>query len=344
MMPRMFCEMKIKEQKLSNRLLYRGNFTIMEVYMWKEKFFELLFPVDYTKVLEEEAFQLKFNNIPSSLYKYGWFDPKDYWLENLKNDVVWLSKPENFNDPFDCSLTVFMNSLGLEYMKRTVSELFDDELSTQELELLNKSEDMLNDVIRLMIAKNSDASKQPDYWHKYAYNLFQFGFQTISDLFEIMIKDKVYVSCFSETFESILMWSHYANKHTGYCIEYDFTQLDYKSEVSRMLYPIKYCNKLFNATDYMLPEFMNGITNEFFVICATISKSLEWKYENEWRLVLFDPFEQTIEVPTPKTIYLGTNISSENKERMCELADSKKIPIYHMKRKESEFKLISVKR
>jgi hypothetical protein len=40
----------------------------------------------------------------TSLYKYRAFN--EYSLSNLKNDTIWLAKPESFNDPFDCSFAI----------------------------------------------------------------------------------------------------------------------------------------------------------------------------------------------------------------------------------------------
>lgn len=51
------------------------------------------------------------------------------------------------------------------------------------------------------------------------------------------IKDAVRVVCLSEVYDSMLMWSHYAQNHTGYCIEYDFEENDM---FYRHLYPVIY--------------------------------------------------------------------------------------------------------
>ncbi len=41
------------------------------------------------------------------------------------------------------------------------------------------------------------------------------------------IKDSLLVSCFSETCDSILMWSHYADSHKGVCIEFENEDNDF---------------------------------------------------------------------------------------------------------------------
>ncbi len=54
---------------------------------------------------------------------------------------------------------------------------------------------------------------------------------------EEMRKD-VFVFCFSEVWDSILMWAHYANNYNGYCIEYDVKQV--KKYMTDNLYPVLY--------------------------------------------------------------------------------------------------------
>ena len=51
------------------------------------------------------------------------------------------------------------------------------------------------------------------------------------------IKDAVRVVCLSEVYDSMLMWSHYAQNHTGFCIEYDFKESDM---LYKHLYPVIY--------------------------------------------------------------------------------------------------------
>ncbi len=39
------------------------------------------------------------------------------------------------------------------------------------------------------------------------------------------MRKSVYVFCFSEIWDSLLMWAHYANNYNGYCIEYDMSKV-----------------------------------------------------------------------------------------------------------------------
>ena len=43
----------------------------------------------------------------------------------------------------------------------------------------------------------------------------------IKEFIENFKKETLRISCFSSRLDSIVMWSHYASNHTGYCVEYN---------------------------------------------------------------------------------------------------------------------------
>ncbi|MDH2660048.1 hypothetical protein, partial [Methanobacterium formicicum] len=56
--------------------------------MWREELTEILFSSDPSKLNIKKAINLKYENTPSSLYKYKDFDDKGYSLKLLKNGFV----------------------------------------------------------------------------------------------------------------------------------------------------------------------------------------------------------------------------------------------------------------
>lgn len=91
------------------------------------------------------------------------------------------------------------------------------------------------------------------------------------------------VCCFSFTPNNLLMWSHYANKHYGVCLIFDnlvenkFTDIP-DSRLTTV--PVNY--KPFDEINYFENKF-EGIRNLFG------KKSIEWEYENEYRIVILEP-------------------------------------------------------
>ena len=130
------------------------------------------------------------------------------------------------------------------------------------------------------------------------------------------------------------MWSHYANKHKGFCIEYDFRSLGPESAITNRLYPVLYRKNLLDVTDFMLPTDTAARFNNTIGLYASIFKSREWSYEKEWRLtfpvgVILE--EQTYKVPTPKAIYMGSRIDQNPAEQVAQIeaiALSKHIAIF----------------
>lgn len=100
------------------------------------------------------------------------------------------------------------------------------------------------------------------------------------------------------------MWSHYADNHKGYCIEF------HKNE--NELYPVNYINE-FRKKNY----YNNKRDSEFHI---TYSKSKEWEYENEYRSIITDldnenPVSRKLFFSEKKikSIYFGAKSSSELK-------------------------------
>lgn len=57
--------------------------------MWREKYKELMFSDDPSKINTDEGLELKISNIPSSLYKYRGINRNS--LDNLQNVTAWFS-------------------------------------------------------------------------------------------------------------------------------------------------------------------------------------------------------------------------------------------------------------
>ena len=95
---------------------------------------------------------------------------------------------------------------------------------------------------------------------------------------EMYIKDTALLCC-SKSWHSTLLWSHYADKHSGVALELDVTD----SSVTEVVYRSARTPTTREDMDaYMECEDGEGIGKEMIRV-----KSLEWSYENEAR-VLYD--------------------------------------------------------
>ncbi len=140
---------------------------------------------------------------------------------------------------------------------------------------------------------------------------------------------KIGVISYSETYESTLMWSHYASNHEGMCLvfEVDLESID-------NLYKVNY--------EDMLPYFdFEGYINYHPVL---ITKSKIWSYEKEYRQ-LFSFNEHHFDPPGKLTeIIFGCQTSAKDIEvifNICEFVYSNEVTFTKMHIQKDTFYLAS---
>jgi len=95
------------------------------------------------------------------------------------------------------------------------------------------------------------------------------------------VREKTRICCFSRRCDNILMWSHYADKHKGLCIEfdtlYDSNDITWKKLKLKVNYKNNELSKLNLGVD---SHEGDKHLREVFA-----KKSVHWKYEKETRLI-----------------------------------------------------------
>ncbi len=167
-----------------------------------------------------------------------------------------------------------------------------------------------------------------------------------------VISEQCRVTCLSERMDSPLMWSHYANKHYGFCLEYDFTHSIIKrypdlNMAKIMLLPVIYSEKrplLSKAlTDSkVMFQYMKTkkMPNEFIesMVYGLLFKSLDWSYEKEWRIIGLNMEKPAMKLPVPRKLFLGANIEEPTRTRLIEIAKKKHIPVFQMMLSSDKYK------
>jgi hypothetical protein len=310
---------------------------------WIPDWTKLIFCQDFDEVRIDEAMKLKSQYIPNRLFKYRSINK--FSLENLTNDTVWVDTPKNFNDPFDCAFNI-QGSYALQELKIPIilEKMQTDnkiKFSFDEIErlknmsyvdfmthVLNKDEEIRNKGIAYEIAKClKEAIVEIDDEH----------IKTLSN----NAQSSIYVCCFSEVMDSILMWSHYADNHKGFCMEYDFANLPVTELLNRILMPVIYSENMFDIYPYF--QIKEGKKNNNLMMdYAAIWKCKEWEYEQEWRLAIplgLNNKGWNMRVPTPKAVYLGALITDDNRDIILKICISKGITCYQMKLDNHYFRL-----
>lgn len=145
-----------------------------------------------------------------------------------------------------------------------------------------------------------------------------------------------YVGSLCTNNKNRLMWSHYADSHRGFCIEYDFG-----SEMTLLPFPVVYSRRRpkmsWKAAFDNTPDNQKAASIPFLE--AILTKDDAWDYENEWRLIISAEMDPIVKMPPITCIYLGVNCSEDNRRRIFEIADEKGIPVKQMMVDRGEYSL-----
>lgn len=237
--------------------------------------------------------------MPQKLYRYRTFD--QYYRSNIMDGQVYLACPDTYNDPFD-------SAVKFDYKKCVEKTLGIDTTEVYEKIL------QLNNLIGTGFAKH---------------------YKDTFDGFKKYMK----MACFSEKKDSILMWSHYAENHSGFCIEYDTRK---NSLFSELALPVIYMEERYDATECLLTQSKNTAFNPI------IYKDISWSYEKEWRLWgskdYFENKPNYLEMGDAiSAIYIGACIKDKDKNKIEEIkqwACHNHVKIYKMVLDESTYRLI----
>ncbi|MBX7046185.1 MAG: DUF2971 domain-containing protein [Ignavibacteria bacterium] len=198
----------------------------------------------------------------------------------ILNNYIVFNSPLNFNDPFDCQLYINCDNSSkkpFNIVKDSIENSFQkDNIEFKDF-LINKLNLSYENFSRL-------------YFLKIIHNLIK----------------NLRISCFSEINNDTQMWAHYANKHTGMCIEFDFTgektsALQHFSQVIYKDLPIMELPEDIQSEESTVIDVMNKLI---------LTKSKEWEHEKEWRIVLTKDLLSTIDDSKSKLIFDSRIISS----------------------------------
>ncbi len=177
---------------------------------------------------------------PEQVFKY--FSIDDNLKKTLTEKYLWLSKPTDFNDPFDCN---------------------------DNLVSFNVTGKAIENIVKTRVAGSREERRKEIKHHKNQPQAFKKALKaTIRDVIQ-----QQGICCFSQTYKNILMWSHYADKHKGLCIGFN----PRKSMETFPILHVKY-EQDFKPIDYFSDK-ADALLN------VMITKSVDWKYEEEMRIL-----------------------------------------------------------
>ncbi|NRD23871.1 DUF2971 domain-containing protein [Winogradskyella litoriviva] len=125
-----------------------------------------------------------------------------------------------------------------------------------------------------------------------------------------------------------LMWAHYADSHKGICIKYKFPSnvTTSGSENNNYVTYFKDVEYTFDLKKYSKQNSIN-MKDAFF------AKGKSWKYENELRLLYYNPTNNDSHISLPisnciEAVYFGVKCSDKDKQTIRNLLKGKKCVSY----------------
>ena len=285
-------------------------------------------------------------HIPTRLFKYREFNENN--LESLRNSTTWCAAAATFNDPYDSSITLFwspqdLNDLFIKGLFLTPQYGL-PEPDPEMVKRVKQASDPETEYIKILCERDSSQNfEQSTKAMKWAKGLVMEQFKKGVQLVNQILKHEYQISCFCQNLNSMPMWYHYADKYRGFVIEYNFVDSDKYDSILSNLWPVIYSEKLFDMTPFLKPVFDNKPKNELLPIFACISKSIDWAYEKEWRLIIENKSsDKGMLYPIPKAnaVYIGKDTSAKNREKLLKIATSIDIAAYEMDLSTSIFEMV----
>lgn len=202
---------------------------------------------------------------PKKLYKYRSFSVLS--LRMITEAEVFYAQPKTFNDPLDCNPS-FEADIGRLELEKTLYRLLRARMSKEDAW-------KAIDYNRYMSTEHGDYQTDPEVDDGLRRNV---AYQVEREINQQLGVQGVL--SFSQTWRSGLMWSHYADEHRGFCIEYDTTDMAHPN-----LAPVSYrAPRAIKASDLYAWKLEKSEAAKRRVLDTYFySKSSEWRYEKEWR-------------------------------------------------------------
>jgi len=243
---------------------------------------------------------------PPRLYKYQPFNAKT--LTNLTRASIWFSAPINVNDPYDCASWVVQA----------------DEVSEADFPRL------------LAYVRGRDPALTAKLTPAELREAFIASARRAYDERRRIQREQRGIACFSATRTDIMMWSHYADGHRGFCLEFDTSRLPFSKglEVTYVDNP-----PLLNPVD-VLVEDPSDDKNNALLRAFVLTKARCWSYEQEWRLIHAEPSKLYGYGVGPLTgVYFGAEMPRAHKEIIALVTRGEAVPLHEMVRDPRSFTL-----
>ena len=305
-----------------------------------------------------------------NLYKYT---KLKYALDIIQNERLYLSKPEAFNDPFDCVLSTnkkakekaaelisnySMFEMTYEYNSKNIDNIIENKESALKfLEYANAKKVALNlyprygcwidesGIAKEYINKHYDEIMKNRQSHEYAIN------KKMKD-----IREDTLIGCLTKNNNSLLMWSHYGDAHKGVCIEFEIEPtekdlIEVRYSENKANFDIATLTSMILAFEFLQkPIYDQGREFNIKIMEPFYTKSNEWGYEQEYRYILniknhgrifAEDGKYYLKSPRIKTIIFGCRVNENDPDynKIVSICKEKNIPVKYLDVSEEYYSL-----
>lgn len=245
----------------------------------------------------------------SKLYKYGRLN--DYSEDLFSTASIWFSPPSQLNDPYECRPWFSFNGTSNDVVEALARIL------RKNNQLLTVDNAKALAVSIVLEGRHND----PATWERLRNDVIA------------MLGRHIGLFCMTEQSDSILMWSHYAQNHAGYCLEFEATDA---TPVFGEAQKVTYSN------DYPRVDFFTT-PPEDQVDRIFLTKFADWGYEHEWRIVDHNvgPGSHAYQPELLTGVIFGMRMPDADKARILDWVTQRGTPVklYQASRSEDAFRV-----
>lgn len=222
----------------------------------------------------------------------------DYSFEALYNGMLYLSKPSQFNDKFDCFIGIDKNDFTKQFLINKFGRL--EKANEFAREEIKKSLENFISMPKLNSNIKFDSSVKIDNTEHYKNDKplltkeIELEIDNLYNEYVIelaSLKNEYYIACFTsiEPNRNMVMWSHYANQYNGFCAKYIVNDETLQSYI----YAVDYeKNNIFVDCSRLLLTLPKDLKNNQYIKDkikeALICKNRQWNYEQEIRIIIHE--------------------------------------------------------
>lgn len=248
------------------------------------------------------------------LYRLRQVNPNlpDQERQILHDSKLWFATPDTFNDPYELKPKFVWSKDGV-WSNADIRSLVKRQMP-------NATKHERRKVEKEIRANNLNSRLRAEYRRKMEADV-----------------DSIYrstsICAFTRDPANLLMWSHYAGTHAGYCLGYDFSGEatfdlpDGPPSVPLLPDPVIY-QPGYPEVDLDVPRDDKERRWDA-VKTAMLTKSSEWAYEREERMVrpAVGKGFQSFPASDLRVLILGAKISAEHRDKLMSLVRSRPLPI-----------------